>query len=93
MKMKLLIVIVNYRSADLTIDCLRSLQPELTAIPDAHVVVTDNLSPDDSVAKLNAAVIDHHWENRLTIAPLPKNGRVRLRERRRDRAGSQTNGG
>ena len=31
--MNLLIVIVNYKTADLTIDCLRSLVPEIGAIP------------------------------------------------------------
>jgi N-acetylglucosaminyl-diphospho-decaprenol L-rhamnosyltransferase len=30
--MKLLVVIVNYRSANLTVDCLRSLLPELSAL-------------------------------------------------------------
>jgi N-acetylglucosaminyl-diphospho-decaprenol L-rhamnosyltransferase len=72
--MKLLIVIVNYRSADLTIDCLRSLQPELSGWPDARVVVTDNLSPDDSVAKLTSAVEKNDWQSWVTIQPLPSNG-------------------
>jgi N-acetylglucosaminyl-diphospho-decaprenol L-rhamnosyltransferase len=72
--MPLLIVIVNYRSADLTIDCLRSLQPELAGIPGARVVVTDNLSPDDSVSRLIRAVEDNHWESWVTIQPLPRNG-------------------
>ncbi len=72
--MKLLVVIVNYRSADLTIDCLRSLSPEVTAVPGTRVVVTDNLSPDDSVAKLNAAVSENHWQNWVMVQPLPKNG-------------------
>lgn len=72
--MKLLIVIVNYRSADLTIDCLRSLEQELTALPDARVIVTDNQSPDDSVATLKAAVTKNHWDAWATIQPLPRNG-------------------
>jgi GT2 family glycosyltransferase len=72
--MKLLIVIVNYRSADLAIDCLRSLEPQLATLPDARVVITDNQSPDDSVAKLTAACDKHGWWRWLTIAPLPRNG-------------------
>jgi N-acetylglucosaminyl-diphospho-decaprenol L-rhamnosyltransferase len=72
--MKLLIVIVNYKSADLTIDCLRSLEAEIKTIPDAHVIVTDNQSLDDSVAKLSSAVQDNHWTSWATIQPLGKNG-------------------
>ena len=69
--MNLLIVIVNYKSADLVIDCLRSLEDELRSIPDAKVVVTDNKSPDDSVNRLQAATLQWDW---VKILPLPKNG-------------------
>ena len=69
--MKLLIVIVNYKSADLTIDCLRSLAPE---IGDAKVIVTDNKSPDDSVQKLTTAIAENGWGNWTTIQPLERNG-------------------
>jgi GT2 family glycosyltransferase len=67
--MKLLIVIVNYRSTDLTLDCLRSLEPQITNA--MRVVVTDNHSPDDSVPRLHAAAVHRPW---LTIQPLGKNG-------------------
>ncbi len=69
--MDVLIVIVNYRSADLTVDCLRSLLPERSGLPGLRVVVTDNASPDDSVARLKAATADWDW---VTIQPLPMNG-------------------
>jgi GT2 family glycosyltransferase len=72
--MKLLIVIVNYKSADLTIDCLRSLEADVKAIDGARVVVTDNKSPDDSVARLTAAVRDFDWSSWVEIQPLEKNG-------------------
>jgi GT2 family glycosyltransferase len=62
--MKLLIVIVNYRSAQLTLDCLASLDAEMAALPDARVVVTDNQSPDDSLARLVA-------EGRGELSPSP----------------------
>jgi GT2 family glycosyltransferase len=62
--MKLLIVIVNYRSAQLTLDCLDSLDAEMAALPDAQVVVTDNRSPDDSVTRLLA-------EGRGKLSPSP----------------------
>ena len=72
--MRLLIVIVNYRTASLTTDCLRSLAPELAALPDTRVVVTDNASGDDSVARLDAAIRDNHWHAWCELMPLPRNG-------------------
>jgi hypothetical protein len=32
--MKLLVIILNYRVTDLTIDCLRSLVPEIPSVPE-----------------------------------------------------------
>jgi hypothetical protein len=73
--LRLLIVIVNYRTAQLTIDCLRSLAPEVPSLPaGTRVVVTDNASGDDSVERLGAAVRDHGWEPWVTLMPLPRNG-------------------
>jgi N-acetylglucosaminyl-diphospho-decaprenol L-rhamnosyltransferase len=70
----LLIVIVNYKSADLTIGCLRSLVAEQKVIPGLKVVVTDNQSADDSVEKLGAAVSKNGWSDWVTIQPLQRNG-------------------
>ena len=73
--MRLLIVIVNYRTAQLTLDCLRSLAPEIPGLPaGTRVVVTDNASGDDSVAKLDAAVRDNDWGEWAAVMPLPRNG-------------------
>lgn len=72
--MTLLIVIVNYRTADLTIDCLRSLEPEVRAQPGTRVVVTDNASGDDSPARIAAAVAENGWQEWATFVPLTNNG-------------------
>jgi N-acetylglucosaminyl-diphospho-decaprenol L-rhamnosyltransferase len=72
--MKLLIIIVNYKSADLTIDCLRSLEPEIKSIAGARVIVTDNKSPDDSVERLVNAARDNAWRSWVAIQPLARNG-------------------
>jgi GT2 family glycosyltransferase len=73
--MKLLVVIVNYRTADLTTDCLRSLAPEIAAVQGgARVIVTDNLSGDDSVPRLRRAIDDNGWAAWATLMPLPANG-------------------
>ncbi len=71
--MRLLIVIVNYRTADLTVDCLRSLEAEVGPAC-AKVVVTDNLSGDDSVSKLQSAIESHRWQSWASLLPLPRNG-------------------
>jgi GT2 family glycosyltransferase len=70
--MRLLIVIVNYRTADLTIDCLRSLAPQIDA-SQMRLVITDNLSGDDSVARISGAITDNRW-SWATLLPLERNG-------------------
>ena len=73
--MRLLIVIVNYRTASLTIDCLRSLALEVASLPaGTRVVVTDNASGDDSVEVLTKAVRDNGWGAWAEVMPLPRNG-------------------
>ncbi|HEX8323976.1 MAG TPA: glycosyltransferase family 2 protein, partial [Tepidisphaeraceae bacterium] len=72
--MNVLVVIVNYRTPALVVDCLRSLAPEAARVPGTHVVVTDNASPDDSVAQLSKAIADNGWSDWCTFLPLPKNG-------------------
>lgn len=73
--MKLLIVIVNYRTAGLTVDCLRSLAPEVAAIEGGcRVCVTDGASPDDSVAVLTAAIAANGWSDWCELRPLATNG-------------------
>ncbi|HSU66223.1 MAG TPA: glycosyltransferase family 2 protein, partial [Tepidisphaeraceae bacterium] len=71
--MRLLVVIVNYRTADLTIDCLKSLRNEIATIPDARVVVTDNASPDDSAERLSQWVGSCNWHEPVTFIPLERN--------------------
>ena len=71
--MRLLIVIVNYRTAGLTIDCLRSLAPEVGAAG-ARVVVTDNLSGDDSIAQIQQAIDANDWSAWASLQPLDRNG-------------------
>lgn len=73
--MRLLIVIVNYRTPDLVIDCLRTLEPELRGITGGvRVSLVDGKSPDDSVAKLTAAIADNGWGDWCDFRPLPTNG-------------------
>ncbi len=73
--MKVLVVIVNYRTPGLTIDCLKSLASEIARVPGgAHCVVADNKSPDDSVEQIGRAVRELGIGNWCEFLPLEKNG-------------------
>ncbi len=67
------IAIVTYRSANLTIDCLSSIEAERST-PGVNIraIVVDNASGD---AKLVAKAIDKHgWWSWVTLITAPKNG-------------------
>jgi hypothetical protein len=59
--MKFLVVIVNFRVADLTIDCLRSIAEEIESVPDAHVAVCENGTGGDSAERIQKAITDNGW--------------------------------
>ena len=71
--MKVLVVVVNYRTPDLVVDSLGSLQHEVEQIGDMHVVVTDNDSGDGSVEVIRSAIDANHWDW-CTLIPLTFNG-------------------
>lgn len=73
---KLLIVIVNWRTARLTVDCLQSLAPQVAELAEreVRVVVTDNDSGDDSCDVIRKAILDHGWDDWAELLPLEKNG-------------------
>jgi N-acetylglucosaminyl-diphospho-decaprenol L-rhamnosyltransferase len=70
----LLIIVVNYRTPGLTIDCLRSLEGEIAAIPGAKVVVVENASGDDSPQRIAHAIETNRWGSWATLAISPVNG-------------------
>ncbi len=65
----LLVVIVNYRTPDLTIDCLHSLVGEIKSLPGTRVVITDNNSGDRSVEKISTAITDEGWNEWASFMP------------------------
>ena len=67
------VVIVNYRTPALVVDCLRSLAAEVATEPGLRVVVVDNASGDDSVAVLRSAIRDEVW-TWAEVKPLDRNG-------------------
>jgi GT2 family glycosyltransferase len=67
------VIIVNYRSAPLTVTCLRSLQIERSnPALCIRVVVVDNASGD--LAEISRAVADNRWSSWVTLLEAPKNG-------------------
>ena len=70
----LLVVIVNYRTPALTIDCLRSLVSEVQSLPGTRVVVTDNKSGDASVEQIGNAIETEGWGEWALLMPLERNG-------------------
>ena len=71
--MKVLVVVLNYRTPQLVVRCLESLKHEVEQIGSMHVVVTDNDSGDDSVAVIGGAIEANQWDW-CTLMPLPNNG-------------------
>jgi GT2 family glycosyltransferase/serine acetyltransferase len=69
-----LIVILNYRTADLTIKCLRSVRRELESFPGLKVVVTDNDSGDGSAERITRFIAAGDMRRWARCEPLPKNG-------------------
>lgn len=67
------IVIVNYRTAALVVDCLRSLASDSPAIPRTCVVV-DNASGDDSLTVLQTAIAHEGWTWVRVVAHPHNNG-------------------
>ena len=72
-KFDVAIAIVTYKSADLTIDCLRSIERERGAsILNIMAIVVDNASGDGPpIAK---AIDDHGWSPWVKLVVAPRNG-------------------
>lgn len=71
---RLHLVVLNYRTPDLTVDCLKSLVDEVKALPGTHVTVVDNASGDGSAVTIAAAIDREGWSDWVTFMPLEKNG-------------------
>ncbi len=71
---EVLVAIVNYCTPDLTIDCLRSLEPEIRQLPGSSVIVADNASPDDSGSRIARSIVENGWSAWARLLPLSRNG-------------------
>jgi len=67
------IVIVNYRTPVLTVDCLRSLAPEVAGLGECRVIVVEGGSGDGSAEHLAATIQKEGWADWIKLLPLRDN--------------------
>jgi GT2 family glycosyltransferase/glycosyltransferase involved in cell wall biosynthesis len=67
------IVIVNYATANLTVDCLHSLAADPSRTDGWQVIVVDNASPDDSASVLGGAIAENNWSHWVQLLRAPGN--------------------
>jgi N-acetylglucosaminyl-diphospho-decaprenol L-rhamnosyltransferase len=68
------IIIVNYRTGPMVVDCLRSLFAEREAVPRLTAVVVDNASGDGSLEVIERGIEREGWGGWVEILPLEENG-------------------
>lgn len=69
-----LVVVVNYRTPALVVDCLRSLESEVGAYGNASVAVVENASGDGSEDIISKAIRDNNWSAWARLLSSPVNG-------------------
>ena len=68
------VVIVNYRTPELTKRCLASLSAERVLVPNLRVMVVDGASGDESAEVLAAAIARPQFAHWVSFIQLPING-------------------
>lgn len=71
--MKLLVIVLNYRVTDLTIDCLRSIAPEIASVAGMKVAVCENGTGGDAEQKLRDAITGNGWEFWVELTAISPN--------------------
>ena len=72
-RLELAIVVLNYKTPGLVIDCLQSLAGQV-AQGTQEVVVVDNCSGDDSADQIESAITANGWSDWARIVRSPVNG-------------------
>lgn len=72
--MKLLVVIVNYRTAEMTLDAVGTTLTELRSYPDARITIVDNASGDGSADRIESVTKAKSWGDRVSLIRSARNG-------------------
>lgn len=67
------VIIINFRTPQLVIDCLASLANQLDATQD-KVVIVDNESADNSLSQIQTVISDNNWSSWVDTIESGKNG-------------------
>jgi len=67
------IIIVNYRTSDLTLNCLFSMYKQRHRFNDFKVYIVDNKSNDGSVKFLNQNIEANKWNDWVSVLEMPSN--------------------
>lgn len=67
------IVVVNYRTAGLVIECLRSIANQFSDLLRVHVIVVDNASGGASISRLQAGIASEGWCGWVSLHQLDRN--------------------
>lgn len=67
------VIILNYDTLDLTIDCVASLLEDRSLPEGTRIVVADNASPSQDMARLREAAIEGGWGDRVTLVDHAEN--------------------
>jgi N-acetylglucosaminyl-diphospho-decaprenol L-rhamnosyltransferase len=70
---ELAIVVLNYRTPEMVVDCLVSLEGQIQA-PKQRVVVVDNCSGDDSADQIEQIISERGWGDWAMVERSPVNG-------------------
>jgi N-acetylglucosaminyl-diphospho-decaprenol L-rhamnosyltransferase len=68
-----LIIVINYRTPALTLACIESLSKIAQTFCNAHLVIVDNGSGDDSLHQLRTAESLRIWSERASVVALEEN--------------------
>ena len=72
--MKLLVVILNFRATQLTIDCLGTLAGRVGRVAGTRVTVCENGSGGDAAERLRRAIEENGWGAWVSLVVSPTNG-------------------
>ncbi len=72
--MKLLVVVINYRTPELTLLAIEAALRELDGIPESAITLVENDSRDGSHARFAEEIAARGWDKRVRLSKSPRNG-------------------